>query len=35
LRIRVVGHESLDTTRKHHVFASSERHRTTIEAFDV
>jgi site-specific recombinase XerD len=31
----VLGHESLDTTRKHYAFSSDERRRSTIEAFDV
>jgi len=31
----VLGHESVDTTRKHYAFSSNERRRTTIEGFDV
>lgn len=31
----VLGHESVETTRKHYAFASDERRRATIEAFDV
>lgn len=31
----VLGHSSIDTTRKHYAFASDERRRATIEAFDV
>lgn len=31
----VLGHESVDTTRKHYAFSSSERRKATIEGFDV
>ncbi len=31
----VLGHESVDTTRKHYAFSSSERRRSTIEGFNV
>lgn len=31
----VLGHESVDTTRKHYAFASEERRRATIHAFKV
>ncbi len=30
-----LGHESVDTTRKHYAFASEERRRATIHAFRV
>jgi len=31
----VLGHESVDTTRKHYAFSSNARRRATIEAFNV
>jgi len=31
----VLGHESVDTTRKHYAFSSNARRRATIEGFDV
>lgn len=31
----VLGHESVDTTRRHYAFASSARRRETIHAYDV
>ncbi len=31
----VLGHESIDTTRRHYAFSSSERRKATIESFDV
>lgn len=31
----VLGHESVDTTRKHYAFASEQRRRATINAFKV
>jgi site-specific recombinase XerD len=31
----VLGHESVDTTRKHYAFTSNARRRATIEGFDV
>ena len=31
----VLGHESVDTTRRHYAFASDERRRQTIHSFEV
>jgi integrase/recombinase XerC len=31
----VLGHECVDTTRKHYAFSSNERRRATIEGYDV
>lgn len=31
----VLGHESVDTTRRHYAFASTARRRATILAYDV
>lgn len=31
----VLGHSSIDTTRKHYAFSSNARRKATIEAFDV
>lgn len=31
----VLGHESVDTTRKHYAFSSNERRRATIMSYSI